>query len=95
MIQLPQVLYLPLVPVQIDERLTNINLKTGRRFQASEIDDNLMDNDREGCDGSLFSLNTPNILSFVLWNNNKREERYLDDSTLNEITMDYSVPFAG
>jgi len=53
-----------------------------------------MDNDIEGYDGSLFSMNNPNILSLVKGNNNKRKERYLDESTLNEITMDYSVPSA-
>ena len=93
MIQLLQLLFLPLVPVQIDERLTDINLKTGL-IQTSEIDDNFMDNDIEGYDGSLFSMNNPNILSLVKGNNNKRKERYLDESTLNEITMDYSVPSA-
>mmetsp|Transcript_22280 Transcript_22280/g.28610 ORF Transcript_22280/g.28610 Transcript_22280/m.28610 type:complete len:295 (+) Transcript_22280:32-916(+) len=77
---------------QVDERLTNINTKTGRRFKAAEIDDNFMDNDMEGYDGSRGAWDNPNILSSVLGNNNKREEGYLGDSTLNEISMDYSVP---
>jgi len=65
---------------QVDERLTNVNTKTGRKFKAAEIDDNFMDNDMEGYD------------VIVLGNNNIREEGYLGDSTLNEISMDYSVP---
>ena len=76
---------------KVDERLTNVNKKSGRKFKAAEIldddENDVFDLDGQGYDMSPKAWDDHQALSQVT-----REEGFLGDCTLQEISMDYSVP---
>lgn len=85
---------------KIDERLTNRNVKTDKKYRPGETFQNGDDEDEEdplarGYDPSPQAWDDPNELKKVIAGNGNqqtREEGYLGDSTLNEIASDYSIP---